>query len=276
MEPETLSILCDPITHEPFTLISEQVPGGDHSEVLVGQKSGVRYPVKDGIPEFVSSSEITGLNKKFQRFYDWFAFIYDPAVDLSSRILAHAGDIDLRRQYLTSIWGKDSILEIGEDMKILEVSIGTGHNILAFPKMGRYYGLDISRGMLTRCRRNMRKYGRRTELFQGNAEQLPFIDACFDIVFHVGGINFFSNKAKAIGEMIRVARPGTKLAIIDETERVIKRASFIPLSGRYFGGKEKLAAVPVDLVPKIMQDIKVDYILNGRMYVLTFIKPLSL
>jgi ubiquinone/menaquinone biosynthesis C-methylase UbiE len=88
----------------------------------------------------------------------------------------------------------------------------------------------------------------------------------------VGGINFFSDKARAIEEMIRVARPGTKLAIIDETERMIRRASAIPLSGRYFRGKEKLAAVPVDLVPKNMLDIKVDYILNGRMYVLTFVK----
>lgn len=33
----------------------------------------------------------------------------------------------------------------------------------------------------------------------------------FDTVFHVGGINFFNDRARAISEMIRVARPGTKL-----------------------------------------------------------------
>lgn len=272
MEPETLSILCDPITHEPLSLISEEAPGGGPVQVLVSHKSGTRYPVKNGIPEFAGSSEVTGLNKQFQRFYDWFAFVYDLFVNLSSRIMAHTGDIDLRRQYLQSIWGKDGKLEISEDMKVLEVSVGTGHNILAFPKAGYYYGLDLSWGMLNRCRSNMRKYGRSIELFQGNGEQLPFIDNCFDIVFHVGGINFFSNKAKAIEEMIRVARPGTKLAIIDETERMIKRAGAIPLSGRYFRGKENLAAAPVDLVPKNMREVKVDYILNGRMYVLTFVK----
>jgi uncharacterized protein YbaR (Trm112 family) len=155
MEPETVAILCDPITRESLSLLSEELPGGGLSQVLSGMESGTMYPVKGGIPEFAGSSEVTGLNKQFQRFYDLFAFIYDPFVNLSSRIMAHAGDIDFRRQYLQNIWGRDGILEIGEAMKVLEVSVGTGHNILAFPKAGHYYGLDLSWGMLNRCLRNM-------------------------------------------------------------------------------------------------------------------------
>jgi ubiquinone/menaquinone biosynthesis C-methylase UbiE len=52
-------------------------------------------------------------------------------------------------------------------------------------------------------------------------ENLPFADNSFDVVFHCGGINFFNDKQKAILEMIRVAKPGTKLQIVDETERLI-------------------------------------------------------
>ncbi len=44
----------------------------------------------------------------------------------------------------------------------------------------------------------------------------------FDCVFHVGGINFFTDKVRAIKEMIWVAKPGTKIVIVDETERTIR------------------------------------------------------
>lgn len=53
------------------------------------------------------------------------------------------------------------------------------------------------------------------------AEDLPFIDQSFDVVLHVGGINFFSDKKRAIEEMIRVAKPGTKIMIADETSDYI-------------------------------------------------------
>jgi len=46
---------------------------------------------------------------------------------------------------------------------------------------------------------------------------LPFADNTFDIVFHNGGINFFNDKALAMNEMLRVAKPGSKLLIADET-----------------------------------------------------------
>ena len=54
------------------------------------------------------------------------------------------------------------------------------------------------------------------------AERLPFKVESFDCVFHVGGINFFTDKARAIKEMIWVAKSGTKIVIVDETERTIR------------------------------------------------------
>jgi len=42
------------------------------------------------------------------------------------------------------------------------------------------------------------------------------------VVFHFGGINFFNDKAAAIREMIRVAKPGTKFVIGDENEALAK------------------------------------------------------
>lgn len=68
-------------------------------------------------------------------------------------------------------------------------------------------------------------------LVNGSVEDLPFADNSFDIVFHSGGINFFSDKAKVISEMIRVAKPGTKILITNETADYIdsqyKKAHFL-------------------------------------------------
>ena len=70
----------------------------------------------------------------------------------------------------------------------------------------KVFGLDISLGQLRRCQSYTERKDWAVDLFLGNAEQLPFQDAVFDSLFHIGGINFFNDKKKAIEEMIRVVR----------------------------------------------------------------------
>jgi ubiquinone/menaquinone biosynthesis C-methylase UbiE len=144
------------------------------------------------------------------------------------------------------------------------------------PEKAFYYGLDISMGMLMKCRKNMTRWKREIELFQGNAEFLPFKEETFDSVFHVGGINFFNDRKRAIEEMIRVAKPGAKIAIADEMEKtIVKQYEKMPIAKKYYNlskiDKSRLVA-PVDLVPVDMKDIKVKEILK-RFYILTFRKP---
>jgi len=275
MDANTIPILCDPYTHEPLKHVIEEQAKGKRSEMLVNVRSGKKYHIKEGIPVFIEDPDVTGLNKKYQCLYNRFglAFLYDVGSVIGSRVILHASDMDSRKGYLKDILGEDNLLKIDDNTKILEVSIGTGRNIMAFPKKGRYYGLDISWGMLTRCQKNMKKDNRKVELFLGNAEYLPFVENCFDIVFHVGGINFFNDKARAINEMIRVAKPGTRIAIVDETEKIVKEMSNIPVASSFYKDMEKETPAPVELVPKSMRDIKVDYIRNGKLYALQFIKP---
>ena len=47
-------------------------------------------------------------------------------------------------------------------------------------------------------------------------EALPFEDATFDIVYTVGGINYFNDPRRALSEMKRVARPGATVLAADE------------------------------------------------------------
>jgi len=128
--------------------------------------------------------------------------------------------------------------------------------------------------MLHKCRRNLKRWRRDAHLFHGEGERLPFRGAVFDCVYHVGGINFFSDKARAITEMIRVAKPGTKIVIVDETEKVVSRQyRKNPFTRRFYAGAEKSASAPVELVPAGMREIQSRLITAGNEYCLTFRKP---
>ena len=169
------------------------------------------------------------------------------------------------------------LLEVKPGDSVLETSVGTGLNFKYLPSGVRLCGIDLAREMLANCQSNLRRWHLQADLFLGNAESLPFADCSFDVVFHVGGINFFNDRAKAIREMIRVARPGSRILIADETEEHVK-ASFerAPITGGYFKNRKEPVAAPVDLVPPEMLETHLE-ILNvvgkNRFYALTFRKP---
>jgi ubiquinone/menaquinone biosynthesis C-methylase UbiE len=97
---------------------------------------------------------------------------------------------------------------------------------------------------------------------------LPFKDHTFDVVFHLGAINLFNNKKRAIEEMIRVALPGSKIVIADETQ---KAAKYFQL----FIGKQDRIVPPVDLIPKTMLDIQLDIIWKKYGYLIEFRTPIT-
>jgi ubiquinone/menaquinone biosynthesis C-methylase UbiE len=164
--------------------------------------------------------------------------------------------------------------------RLLEVSIGSGGNLpylFESPNVGDVYGLDISVTQLANCRKLVTSRRWPVDLFLGKAEELPFRSESFDSVFHIGGINFFSEKKKAIDEMIRVARPGTRIVIADESEQVARNvARFLRLS-RSTPDSRVDTSVPAHLVPETMKEIRVHGIwkTHGQYhgYCLEFRKP---
>ena len=135
-----------------------------------------------------------------------------------------------------------SRLEWRNNISVLYVSIGTGTDLSYLPqgidlKTIDMVGADISMGMLKRCKKKWQKKTNLT-LVQCPAEELPFADNTFDIVFHNGAINFFNDKARAMSEMLRVAKAGSKILVADETadfvESQYKKSIF---SKSYFEGK---------------------------------------
>jgi ubiquinone/menaquinone biosynthesis C-methylase UbiE len=255
MESEVLSLLCDPDTRYEFEL---------EGSTLRNTATGRVYPIRDGIPLFVST--LTGPNLKYQALYDRVAPGYDLSESLS-RLFARKPDY--RREILEEV-------EVAPGMRVLDVSIGTGASLRQLPENIDVFGIDISWGMLAKCRRNLKKWRRTAHLFQGEACRLPFRAEVFDCVFHIGGINSFSSPERAIREMIWVAKPGTKIVIADETEKVVREShQNNPLIKSYFPPGTEAVRCPIDLVPPEMEQIKAREVAAGKMYCITFRKPLQ-
>jgi ubiquinone/menaquinone biosynthesis C-methylase UbiE len=229
-------------------------------------RTGFLYPVRDGIPVFLPEGAVQGSNARYQKLYDRFA----PFYDVSTRLYAwrKSGAEAIRRAvYL-------DLLELHSGAAFLEVSVGTGANWPYLNREVEFYGLDLSAGMLARCGRRGRRLNLRFQLCQGLAEHLPFPGSAFDCVFHMGGINFFSDPGAALREMVRVAKPGTRLVVVDETEELARRHEKRILAGAFFKNRPRSIEAPVSLLPPGMLEVNVQEIWKRELYVLTFRKPL--
>ncbi len=257
MRTELRSILINPYTGNRPDL---------RDGALVDPETRERFPVIGGIPIMLREQEVEGLNRLYQRRYDSLSPFYDFFMTTVARLVR-----------ADAVFGEiTEAMDVRSGDRVLETSVGTGRQIKSIIDHGmaadQFVGLDISMGMLRKCQRNMRNWRHPLDLVQGNAEFLPFADDTFDVVLHIGGINFFNDKERAILEMVRVARPGARLYIGDETEKqlqeqpsLINRFYQKPDAGTY--------ASPVDLVPDTMEKIDNRELWDGKMYLISFQKP---
>ena len=265
MKPETLSLICSPDAHEPLQLVDTQVADGSTQQGLVGIHSGEIFPIRDGIPLLLGKTKISGYNQQYQGIYNRIAGFYDGSIKLFTN-LGGSGEKAFREEYLQE-------LDIWEDCRFLEVSIGTGANLHYLPVNVACFGLDLSWGMLKKCQRNLEKWQKEAELILGNAEELPLMDESFDAVLHVGGINAFNDREKAIREMIRVARTGAKIVIVDESLKLMEALAWLPGVRKWLQEHAERFSAPVGLVPDGMKEIRATEIAKGKLYCLTFRKP---
>ncbi len=267
MKKSTLGLLACPQCHGPLDWVSL-----DSRPIRTGNlhcpHCMVDFKIVQGIPYFIHLAQLSGMNLRFSRWYDCMSWGYR---FFSKVAFAYIGmDEETGRREIT-----DRLDPHGG--RVLEVSVGPGVNLpylVKRPDVGEVFGLDISLGQLRHCQSYQAKKGWEVDLFLGNAECLPFRDEVFDGVFHVGGINFFNNKKAAIDEMIRVAKPGVRVLIADETEKGAQGYEmFFPGFKRSFGGKRAVITAPVDLIPPAMQEMRVFDVWKGWLYCLEFRKP---
>jgi ubiquinone/menaquinone biosynthesis C-methylase UbiE/uncharacterized protein YbaR (Trm112 family) len=264
MRAETLEILCSPLEHAPLKVETRPSLNGHATQFLVDHEHGLEFPIRDGIPIFVEPQAITGINGRFRRIYDSWAPFYDLLSKVGLYILG-VSEPALRRDFVDT-------LGIKNGARVLSTSVGTGTDLSFIPRACKYYGLDLSAGMLRICQNKVDRLGILAELFLGQAEHLPFKDETFDVVYQMGGINFFNDQAQAIREMVRVAKNGTKIVIMDETEKVARALEHIPGINAWFRHHRRPIVPPIMLIPPGMQDVQYCELYNGQAWFLSFRK----
>jgi ubiquinone/menaquinone biosynthesis C-methylase UbiE/uncharacterized protein YbaR (Trm112 family) len=223
---------------------------------------GRNYSADNGYVDFLGDNKTIYKNRWEKIIRSLYAKFYTTTTNL---ILIFFGGIKKSREEVLDL------LELKESAIILETGMGPGDN---FPLMTesvknlRIFGIDIQKQMMIHCMRNIRKWKIDAELFRADAEELPFCNGMFDVVFHLGAFNLFADKNKALNEMIRVARPGARIVIADESEKGQKIFNMLT-------GNNEAFVLPFNLIPGNMLNMVVRTIWKGYGYVITFTKPFS-
>lgn len=106
-----------------------------------------------------------------------------------------------------------SFAGIQAGQKVLDVACGTGVAAVTAARAGAIVsGLDLTPELLERARYNSQLAGVKIAWHEGDVENLPFEDAAFDAVLSQFGHIFAPRPEVAIGEMLRVLRPGGTIA----------------------------------------------------------------
>jgi ubiquinone/menaquinone biosynthesis C-methylase UbiE len=96
-------------------------------------------------------------------------------------------------------------------VKLLEVSCGRGGGLRALvaaaPAEIEATGLDVAQSAVDFCRNAYAGAGT-MRFIQGNALELPFADASFDVLLNVEASNDYADRPRFFGEVARVLKPG--------------------------------------------------------------------
>lgn len=105
-----------------------------------------------------------------------------------------------------------AVVKAGE--KVLDTGCGTGYFTLVLARAGaEVTGIDLSEAMVARARDNARREGLKAEFITGDAVQLPFPPASFDLVTGVTTLCFAEAPERVLREARRVLKPTGRVVI---------------------------------------------------------------
>lgn len=124
-------------------------------------------------------------------------------------------------------------LDLSGASRLLDIACGPG-NFTAklaeqLPPGGLAVGLDISVPMLTRAVQD--NSGPRTCYVRGDAGTLPFADETFDAVCCFGALYLMPEPFRVAHEMVRVLRPGGRMAILTSYASPVRSIRYVTEAG---------------------------------------------
>lgn len=100
--------------------------------------------------------------------------------------------------------------EDGRGNDVLEIGVGMGADHLEWAKSGpkSLSGIDLTPRAVEHTRRRLEVFGYQSQLQTADAENLPFPDGSFDLIYSWGVLHHSPDTQRAIDEVYRVLRPG--------------------------------------------------------------------
>lgn len=237
-------------------------------EVVAGSllcTCGQVFQIDQGVPDLTYPRQLAASDLEAKHWYDTNAEVYDENLHLTFDTFRENEDL-VRRQLVER-------LALQHDHCVLELGAGSGRDsILIADRLGpqgRLYMQDLSLAILRLSFPKMAQKDVPTEFHVGNACNLPFTDHVFDAVFHFGGLNTFSDIPGFFREINRVAKPGAKIVVGDESMPIWLRDTEF---GRVLMNSNPLYRydLPLQHLPVSCREVKLEWIIGGVFYVIEY------
>jgi len=102
--------------------------------------------------------------------------------------------------------------------RVLDIACGTGNTALPLARLGVHVtGVDIATNLLAQARERAASEHLNITFDEGEAEQLPYVDASFDAAISMFGAMFAPRPELVASEFARVLKPGGRLALANWT-----------------------------------------------------------
>ncbi len=224
---------------------------------------GTRFEIRNGIPDFTFPLQLAQPDQRARDFYDARVDDYDRYLPLTFETFGESEDA-VREDMVAR-------LELRPDARVLEIGCGSGRDTVHIASKipaGQLFAQDISPLMLARCRERTRDLAQ-VELSVANASYLPFADDSFDAVFQFGGVGEFSDVGRFFSEVARVARPGARVVIGDESMPPwLRKTDFAKILT--FTNPVYDAPLPLEHLPIQARNVNLRWIIGGTFYLIDF------
>jgi SAM-dependent methyltransferase len=148
--------------------------------------------------------------------------------------------------------------------RVLEVGCGAGTDLVRFARGGAIVsGVDIAPSAIELARANFAQQQLEADLRVADAEQLPFADDTFDLVYAHGVLQYTSNPSALAAECHRVLKPGGE-AIFQAYNRVswlnaLSKLMKVPLEHEDAPVLEKYSAAELRGLLRVFRDVRLVY-----------------
>jgi arsenite methyltransferase len=208
MKPALRALLADPIDFQPLTLQD----ANENDEIAIGwlqSANGKRYPVINGIPRLLPD-----FDEKQSQTSDTFGFKWKKrdTYDQPTMLASHA-------KWMLERYGFESVDDwaqaFSKQRRIMDLGCGSGFsssvwlNSEAWSGDAMWVGVDVSEAIDVAQERLSHRPN--THFIQGDALQLPFPDATFDVIFSEGVLHHTPSTRLALLSAVRVLKSGGEI-----------------------------------------------------------------